>query len=157
MTEDLSRYAEDRARRVGDYRWPIVSSPYTRWFYVTALVVNTDDEALRQTVMPTDVELAVVDSFHREYIERWYNTGWLNRMRAEHMFDVDGGANSRYLLKVGDGEWKYRLRTWEHGPVPFYNQPPTDLLALLDRIHHDSRRWSDWKQRHADVFAAVAR
>lgn len=76
---------------------------------------------------------------------------------TEHVFDVDGGANTRYLLKVDDGNWKYRLRTWEHGPVPFYNEPTADLLPLLDRIHHDSQRWTDWEQQHADVFAAVAR
>lgn len=152
---DLTRYAEDNARLIGNYRWPVVSSPYTHWSYVTALVVNPDEEALWRAVMPTDAEIAVINSFHEEYIAHWYNTGWLNQMRQKHPVDVDGGANTRCLMKVADCNWKYRLASWEHGPWPFYNLPTMDLLPLLDRIHHDGQRWTDWKLAHADVFEAV--
>lgn len=158
MSNDLSRYAEDGARRVADYRWPIVSTLYPRWCYVTTLVV---DQTLWGGVVPTDAELAVVDAFHREYMNYWYRPGWVDRMRAEHLFDVDGGANGRYLLKVADGDWRYRKASWQHGAWPFHDAEPMDLLPLLDHIHtiggdgEPMPRWTEWKQQHADVFAAV--
>lgn len=157
---DLSRYSEDHAQRIGDYRWPVVSTPYPHWSYVTTLVVH-DHEAPWQAVMPTDAEIAVVNAFHEEYMSHWYRPGWVTQMREKHAFDVDGGANGRYLLKVADGSWRYRKSSWHHGPWPFYDAQPMDLLPLLDHIHtfgedKPMRRWTDWKTAHADVFAAVS-
>ncbi|MBP2341064.1 hypothetical protein JOF41_007318 [Saccharothrix coeruleofusca] len=160
---DLAPFAEDGVRPdspTQQWRFPIISHPYPRWNYITALVVH-DHEALWTAVMPSDAELAVVASFHDEYMTRWYNPGYRARMADKYPFDVDGGANGRYLLKVADGNWKYRKRTWDHGPWPFRDDEPMDLLPLLDRIHtiggEPMPHWTEWKSRHADVFAAVTR
>src|ERR1041384_5390080 len=132
---DLSRYSEDHARQAGDYRWPIITTPYPCWCYITALVVEPD---LWRGVEPTDAELAVVNSFHEEYMAYWYRpSAWLRDMQGSHTFDVDGGVNSRLLLKRGAGDWCYRKSSWQYGPafVPTRQDPPSDLVTVLDRIH----------------------
>jgi len=167
-------YGEDGVQQ-GDFteqfRYPIINTSHPRWSYVTAVVVEDQQTSWSTytTVRPTDDELRIVASFHDEYMEHWYGPreyGYRARVMNNRPFDIDGGANSRILVKRGDGDWAYRLKTWCHGPrfVPALHlgQEKHDLISLLDRIHthgddKPTQRWIDWKNAHPEMFASVTR
>lgn len=133
-------YSEDGAQPdepANRYRFPLISNPYPRWRYVTAVVVS-DELWIGQR--PTDEELEIVASFHEEYCSRWYgppHTGWRGRDLDKRPFDIDGGAVGRFLIKHANGGWGYRAHTWRYGPefVPEWTDEPTGLVAVLDRYH----------------------
>lgn len=157
MTEtvDLSPYAEDGVRDHPlslELRVPLVSSPHTRWNYVTAVVVGGIWEAGE----PTDDEMRMIGSYHDEYVSYWYRQSgpWWTKMRARP-FDIDGGANGRYLMKHRHGGWGYRHRSWQFGPpfVPAWDAEPEPLLAVLDKARDTgTERWAKWKADHPDIF-----
>lgn len=141
------------------FRYPIIHTSHPRWYYVTAVVV--EDSIVpwgAGSVRPTDDELRVVASFHDQYIDHWYFESYKKKMRARP-FDIDGGANGRFLTKYAHGGWGYRLMSWRDGPtfVPERREEQGSLAAVLDRIHSVggclSDRWVAWKTAHADVFA----
>jgi len=111
MTEiELDRFAEDGVMldtRSHPYRFPIASTAYPRWCYVTAVVVGD----LWGGITPTDDELRMVASFHDEYIQNFYRESYKAELRRKYPFDVDGGANGRYLLKRESGGWSFRRAT----------------------------------------------
>lgn len=167
MTDvDLSKYAEDGARDHPlslEMRVPIINTPHSRWFYVTAIVVG--GWPWREGPEPTDDEIRMIGSFHEEYCSHWYgppHTGWRARDLDKRPFDIDGGAVGRYLRKYEHGGWGYRLHTWQYGPIfaPSWDADPSPLVAVLDRAHsigdEVSARWLKWKADHPEVFAAVA-
>lgn len=155
-------YAEDGVKRdefAESLRLPIISSPYPRWCYVTAVMVGEYPwEGMSQR--PTDDELRAVASFHDEYVTHYYNERWIAKMAARP-FDLDGSAVGRYLVKYNHGGWGYRRSTWQYGPcfVPTAEDEPSDLIAVMDRVHtiDDTLMdtWAQWKSDHAEVFAAV--
>lgn len=166
MTDDFP-YTADGVKQ-GDfseqYRFPIVTTSHPAWAYITAVVV-ADDDGWPEAVRPTDDELRVVGSFHREYCDYWYDPsgcGWRGRVMEKRPFDIDGGANGRILIKRAEGDWAYRLRSWSIGPMfkPSLSSggPKLDLYALLDYIHGGrdgqevSSRWTKWKAAHPEVF-----
>jgi hypothetical protein len=152
-------YAEDGVERdefAESLRLPLIVHPYPRWCYITAVVV---DPHLWHGIRPTDDELRAVASFHQEYVDRYYNERWKTHMR-ERPFDIDGGANSRYLIKYPHGGWGYRLDSWRCGPtlVPGRRDEPQDLMAVLTRAHSlIPERWQQWVDDHPEVFGAVTR
>lgn len=158
---DLSRYAEDdviRDLRGLPHRIPIVSYEWTRWNYITAIVAGEGADGTYGN--PTDVEITIAASFHDEYIEKWYRPGWLNSMRAEHPFDVDGGANGRYLCKYQNGGWGVKARSWEHAARPAFDAEPHTLIQALDRFNRVgtdsvSTRWLEWKAAHPNIFGGA--
>ena len=97
----------------------------------------------------------------------YYNAAWTAKMR-QHALDVDGTTNTLILGKTADG-WRYRMATWELGPVvwPGWDAPAdvtapftpnrAGLIALLDRWRSlgagVAASWSDWKTEHPEVFA----
>jgi hypothetical protein len=154
----LDKFAEDgeeRDTRSHKYRWPIINSPYPRWHYITAVVVSED---LWGGLPPTDREIEIVTSFHDHYINYWYRVGWLNQMRAKYPFDVDGGANGRFLIKRGENDWAWRQRSWCQGPifVPGRNESPLTLLGCLDGAHticgEIRPHWAEWKAARPEIF-----
>ncbi|CRK59037.1 hypothetical protein [Alloactinosynnema sp. L-07] len=167
MTDyDLTRFAEDGVTDDPlplQLRVPLISNPYPRWNYLTAVVVN-DQPPLWLGLRPTDHELRMVGSFHQEYIEYWYSETWKQKMR-ELPFDCDGGYNSVIFIKNPNGGWGYRRRTWSGGPtfVPGPSDEPSPLIAVMDGIHtfgsrdpQPGPRWTAWKTAHADLFGAAA-
>lgn len=138
-------------------RIPLISTPYPRWYYVTAVVVSTDPHLWRG-LMPTDDELRIVGSFNDEYREHWYRDSWKQHMRDFAPYDIDGGAVGRYLVKHENGGWGYRKHTWQYGPefVPSWDSEPADLVTVLDRCcnwsDRPNPRWEQWKSDHHDVF-----
>lgn len=151
-------YAEDGVERdefAESLRLPLIDSPYPRWCYITAVVVSSNPY-LWQGIRPSDDELRAVASFHQEYVDHWYRDSWKVRMR-ERPFDIDGGANGRYLIKYPHGGWACKLATWRHGPVPAQRDEPQSLMAVLARAHSIiPARWERWVADHADVFEAVS-
>lgn len=157
-------YVEDMPKRdafAESLRIPLINSPYPRWRYITAVVVG-EYPFEKFSVRPTDDELRIVASFHQEYVSRWYNARWVQKM-AERPFDIDGAAVGRFLVKYQNGGWGYRKHTWQYGPMfaPQWDNEPTDLIAVMDRIHsfggdEVSPRWLEWKQNHAELFKATS-
>jgi hypothetical protein len=146
-----------------DIRVPVITSPYPRWNYVTAVVVGR--WPFHEGPEPSDEELRVVESFHEEYCSHWYgppHTGWRARDMDLRPFDVDGGAVGRFLTKYANGGWGYRLRTWNRGPtfVPTFRDEPASLVAVMDRIHSigdkPMDRWVQWKADHPDIFGGAS-
>lgn len=162
MTDlDLTRYAFDGVQldqRSVQYRYPIITTMYPRWAYITAVVVGE----LWGGVLPTDDDLRVIASFHDEYIRYWYGDperGWIAGQRQTHpAFDVDGGANGRYLIKYDHGGWGLKQRSWRHEARPEPREDPMSLVELMDRHHtigNDSQpmgHWSQWKAACPEVF-----
>lgn len=153
---DLSRYADDvadLAQPLLHRHVPMVRNAWPRWNYITAVVIDATVPA------PTDNELAMIASFHDEYISRWYRPGWITHMRREHPFDVDGGANGRIFQRQRGG-WSYRKRTWQSGFWPPFPESPTTLVAVMDHYQtftsSVSSSWTRWKAEHADVFETVS-
>lgn len=160
---DLSRYAEDgvkKDKRSVQYHFPIITTLYPTWYYITAVVVDKSWGGVR----PTDEELRIVGSFHDEYVHHYYGDpayGWIARQREKHpAFDIDGGANGRYLLKRGDDNWAIKCATWETGAFPRSDQESMGLVELMDWHHTIARepmeRWVQWKSGHSDVFGVEA-
>lgn len=158
-------YAEDGVKRdefAESLRLPLVNTDHPYWQYVTAVVVHDDRSDgfwLYRGVRPTDDELrAVALGFHAEYVDYWYTPHWRERMR-ERPFDIDGGAVGRYLVKDPEKGWGYRKSTWIHGPR--FGDTPLDVFGAFDRFHGvgtewASKRWTEWKSAHPDLFLAVS-
>lgn len=155
-TYDFSKYADDGVladEPANRYRFSLIVSPHPRWNYVTAVVVGGLWEGFR----PTDAELAMVGSFHEEYCERRYGHR-RPEMRRKHPFDIDGGANSRFLIKHEDGGWGYRHRSWRIGPefLPAWNTEPHSLIEVLDyEAKPNDERWAAWKAARPEIFAVA--
>lgn len=156
-------YHEDhvnRDLRLLDRHVPIIGNFWPRWYYITAVVVSSPDSFLLHFVSPTDEELAMIASFHDEYIERYYGrSGWMSNQREKHVFDIDGGANGRYLGKYEHGGWAIKCMTWRHEARPFRSDPSMSLIQVLDQ-HHTicgdvMDHWTKWKAEHPEVFGAA--
>jgi hypothetical protein len=153
----LERYADDGV--VADdpanrYRFPLISTAYPRWYYITAVVVG----GLWEGVRPTEDELVIVDSFHEAYCQYWYGpakTGQRAMMERAHPFDIDGGALGRFLRKRADGGWGCRLTSWTQGPEfwPAWNSEPRGLVEVLSRVA--SPNWEAWKAAYPKIFGAA--
>lgn len=140
-----------------ELRVPLVTSTRPRWRYITAIAVDPH-HTLWQYEMPNDDEIRAVACFHQEYVERWYRDSFKAEMR-ERPYDLDGGANGIVFCKKPDGHWQYQKFTWQHGPWPFHDQPQMSLLELMDHTHsfgdEPMAHWVEWREQHAEVFAAV--
>lgn len=164
MSDNEWPYARDGVQRdefAERLRLPLVSTPYPRWFYITAIVVAPAETILGwRGVRPTDAELCAVASYHEEYCSRWYTQEWRDRM-AQRPFDVDGGACGRILIKYPHGGWGYRRASWQSGPcfVPGPCDGSSSLLQVLDReqsiVDESNGRWLRWVIDHPDVFESL--
>lgn len=162
---DLSLYAEDGVRNHPvslDVRVPLINTPHPRWSYVTAIVVRA--WPWQEGPEPANDEIRMVGSFHEEYCSYWYgppHTGYRGRELDKRPFDIDGGAVGRFLTKYQHGGWGYRRRTWQYGPlfVPSFDDEPTPLVSVMDRIHTlidvVSERWVTWKADHPNIFGGA--
>lgn len=155
--DDLVEDGVDRYIELREHRIPIVLNHYPSFNYITALVVSVEPY-MNAFVMPTEQELAMVASFHEEYMLHWYgrDNGWVKRMRERVPFDCDGGANGRFLGKYDHGGWCRKVRTWEHAAKPFYRDEPMTLLQVLDKQYtigdEPMDHWQQWKADHPDIF-----
>lgn len=141
-------------------RIPVVTNPYPRWHYLVAFDLDAIDEA---TDRPDDRETAMLRSYLDRLLSR-LTSWWVNEM-ANRPFDIDGGANGVTFRKWGPGDWGYRFRTWQSGPVFVPCNPrlrtaespgPLGLEQVMDRIYDfgdgPSKGWRDWKAAHPEAF-----
>jgi hypothetical protein len=145
----------DRDEFAASLRLPLICDPYPGRCYITAVIVSVEPH-LWHGVRPTDEELRAVASFHDEYVEYWYNQSWKVKMRQKP-FDLDCGANGRYLIKYPNGGWGYRHRSWRTGPclVPTVRDAPSNLMTVLARSQGIESRWDGWVAAHEDVFSTL--
>lgn len=148
------------------YRIPVLSSWYPQWNYHVALVVPDQPDGQRSPwrgMMPDEAEVAILGSYLRFGIERYYNAQWIKKM-AQAPLDTDGTVNPHMFLKREEG-WRYMVSSWTmHGPWPFREDEPafpglTGLVGLLDWLERDESQlgcpksgWVAWKAAHPDVF-----
>jgi hypothetical protein len=157
-------YDADRNDPLTALRIPVVDTHRPQWAYLVAL--DTDALPGEDWPRPTDQEALQLQSFLREYIERWYFPYWQERL-AERPFDIDGDANGTIFRKYGEGDWAYRKDSWQMGPMYFPVHPrvrqagnpgPFTLVQVMDHIHgargdEEVRPyWADWKAAHPEVF-----
>lgn len=162
MTPDLSLYADDlngQPQPLLDRHVPVITSMYPRFCYVTAVVVSHPGITPGygdSYVMPDAAELEMIASYHDEYVDHYYGDpayGWISRQREKHPFDIDGGANGRFLAKRGDGDWLFRRSIWDE-VIPHYQEQPHSLMEILNRANSLTDRWNKWVESHPEVFTA---
>lgn len=157
MTMDLAKYQDDISglpQPLLERHVPLIHQEYPRWNYITAVCVSPPGSTLDRYLMPTDRELEIVTSYHDEYIERYYGSpeyGYMARQREKHPFDIDGGANGRFLMKIDEDAWRMRHQSWNYAE-PEYGKPTKTLIELLDGDHSLNDSWASWKAARPEIF-----
>lgn len=143
-----------------------VTGTYPEWRYIATF--DRESEA-----RPTDAEAQMLASYIEEYKVYFFGAdGWYKRKLEEQPLDTD--AVTRIFHKWGEGDWSYRVVTWQYGPfwAPVaprlrggeYDYPkatgPLSLEQVMDRAHTISDEpmphWVQWKADHPEIFEAVA-
>lgn len=149
--DDADRYDPLTALRI-----PVTGS-HPRRRYIAAF----DRESQAR---PTDAEALVLASFIEEYKAFHFND-WYKAQLLERPLDVD--ATTRIFHKWGEGDWSYRLATWQYGPT-WSPVPPRlrdsasgalSLVEVMDRTHcfgadEPMPDWVEWKAAHPEIFGA---
>ncbi len=123
-------------------------------------------------VRPTNLESRQLASYIEQYKVYFFGAdGWYKRKLEERPLDVD--AVTRIFHKWAEGDWSYRVVTWEYGPFWVPAQPHMrggewdqtglgvhGLVGVMDRDHHmhskyPNAHWAAWKASHPDVFPTV--
>lgn len=146
----------DRGDPLAKLRIPVTGA-HPRWRYIAAF----DRESQAR---PTDAEARQLASYIEEYKEFHFND-WYKAQLLERPLDVD--AITRIFHKWGEGDWSYRLATWQYGPTwspvpPRLRDSASGALLLvevMDRSHtfgssEPMAHWLEWKAAHPDVFDA---
>ncbi|MFH9574213.1 hypothetical protein ACH4MG_27195 [Streptomyces sp. NPDC017454] len=149
----------DRDDPLSKLRIPVTGT-HPHWRYIAAF-----DRA--SEARPTDAEARMLASYIEEYKEYFFND-WYKTKLLERPLDVD--AVTRIFHKWSEGDWSYRVITWQYGPfwVPVaprlrggdsdYEKAsgPLSLEQVLDRAHaivdEPMQHWLDWKAAHPEVF-----
>lgn len=137
-----------------------VTGQHPQWRYIATF--DRDSEA-----RPTDLEATQLASYIEQYKDYFFND-WYKAKLMERPLDVD--AVTRIFHKWGDGDWSYRVDTWQYGPfwVPVaprlrsgqYDDAkigPLTLVQVMDRdqgmhTEYPSKDWAVWKAAHPEVF-----
>ena len=144
-------------------RIPVVRSPHPRWKYEVCVVIS--DEEIRSglplwgpSLRPDEAEVRQIAA-ELEWRMSYYNEGWKAKMRQRPL-DVDGTTNTVILQKFGDGDWRYRRASFEHGMWPFPSMEQRFTLeALLDHINdyggEPNPKWQAFKAAHPEAFGTA--
>ncbi|GLP64300.1 hypothetical protein TUSST3_09200 [Streptomyces sp. TUS-ST3] len=137
-----------------------VTGQHPMWRYIATF--DRESEA-----RPTDLEAAQLASYIEQYKDYFFNDCYKAKL-LERPLDVD--AVTRIFHKWGEGDWSYRVVTWDYGPfwVPVAPRSrggrfdtaklgPLTLVQVMDRDKHmhteyPSKDWLDWKAAHPEVF-----
>lgn len=148
-------------------RIPVVRSIFPHWMYEVCVVIagEDDNDSPWGGMRPTSREAEQI----RAYIDwrmEYYNVWWRAGMRKKPL-DTDNSTNTVILLKQADGNWRYRRRSCEIGPVlipagswhftlegkSWEQHEVLDLEQLLDKINHlQPEKWQAWKDAHPEAF-----
>lgn len=139
-------------------RIPVLRHPYPRWKYEVCLVIidpadtSLDARTFGPALRPNDVEVKQILA-ELDYRMDYYNESWKAKMRRRPL-DVDGSTNTLILQKLGEGGWRYRRMSFEHGLWPFCNMTQRFTLeALLDHVNNlVPKKWAAWKARYPEAF-----
>ncbi|MFE9461650.1 hypothetical protein [Streptomyces californicus] len=149
----------DRDDPLTELRIPVTGT-HPMWRYIATF--DRDSEA-----RPTDLEARQLASYIEAYKERWFNERYKAKL-MERALDVD--AVTRIFHKWGEGDWSYRVDTWQYGPYWVPAAPrlrggqyddakvgPLSLVQVMDRDHsmhtkYPSKDWAAWKAEHPEVF-----
>ncbi len=161
MADDWPFEDADQNDRLAALRIPVVRNPYPRWKYEVCVVINGPDEAeisVWEGLRPDDREVKQILA-ELDYRMDWYNESWKAKMRKRPL-DVDSGTNTLILQKFGEGDWRYRRMTFEHGMWPFYNMTERFTLeAPLDHINDfgstPNEKWREHKAKYPEAFGEV--
>jgi hypothetical protein len=139
-----------RVRIQSEFRIPVDSTwPGTYW------IICLDSES----EMPTDDELAQIQSYLEFVIRRTYRESFARKL-LEMPLPKCGGHNATILRKgwAHRGGWFYRASSWEFGPtyVP-HEAPPQSLMAVLS-LREDlvPAQWEQWKRDRPEIFPPPA-
>jgi hypothetical protein len=141
-------------------RIPVVRTSHPRWKYEVALVVGSEDDTLwAPGLRPDEAEVRQIVA-ELEWRMTYYNEGWKAKMRRRPL-DVDGTTNTVILQKFGEGDWRYRRASFEHGMWPFFNSGKRLTLEhLLDHINdygsEPNPKWREFKAAHPEAFPVAA-
>lgn len=101
-----------------------VTGAHPAWRYIATF--DRDSEA-----RPTDREAAQLASYIEQYKVHFFGAdGWYKRKLEEKPLDVD--AVTRIFHKWGEGDWSYRVDTWQYGPF-WCRSPPDSAVASMTR------------------------
>lgn len=161
-------YAADRNHPLAARRVPVIATFHPDYRYEVALVIGSfwaegdslyasdRERCIEPTALEADLIVACID-----YRMRYYNASWAARMR-ERPLDTDGSTNTVIFGKTAlTGGWLFRRDSWEHGPIPFYNDPNPvrSLPDIIDRCWRigggEPSDFTAWKAEHAGLLAAV--
>ncbi len=156
---------EEQIEKIKSFKIPVDSAfPMTYW------IASIEYES----VMPTDAELRMIQSFIEFDVRRTYNETYQAKILAKP-FPAEGGhvnkifrkgakwlkqaplyekggeitsENSEGARLINGGDpcegWRYRRGTWEDGYWPQWTNPRFTLIALMDRITGDGQIWKPW-------------
>lgn len=160
----------DRDDPLTALRVPAVESFSPQWRYIAAYVKPQSETGAHwgSTERPTDAEALQLASFIQEYLQNWFNAGYIQKL-ANRDLDVDSQANTTLFVKYGPDDWGYRLDSWTRGhlfvpPRPSYRERFPDeacggllsLVQVMDRRHtiadEPMQHWVEWKAAHPEVF-----
>ncbi|MFD7661300.1 hypothetical protein [Streptomyces sp. NPDC059788] len=136
------------------------------WRYIAAF--DRESEA-----RPTDTEAQMLASYIEHYKVQFFGAdSWYKRKLEQRPLDVD--AVTRIFHKWAEGDWSYRVVTWQYGPYWAPVAPPLrggarDAIRLgamtLDQVMDDdhqmhtkypSKSWAEWKTAHPEIFGGAA-
>lgn len=156
-------YDADRTDPLTELRIP-VTGQFPDWRYIACF--DRESEA-----RPTELEAAQLASYIEQYKVYFFGAdSWYKRKLEEKPFDTD--AVTRIFHKWGEGDWSYRVVTWEYGPFWVPEAPrlrggqhddakvgTLTLVQAMDRDKHmhteyPSRDWAAWKAAHPEAFPA---
>jgi hypothetical protein len=171
--DELDRYVrpdfltEEQQAYIRSLKIP-VDSDYPGTYWIASLSY--------ESVMPTEVELKMIQSYIEYAIKSHYNQTYQDGIFAK-VLPAAGGHVTKIFRKGArwahqpdplEG-WVYRLTTWERGHWPQWPEPRVSLIQVLDHIHqyvpypdprmgeeeHLSPAWVKWKAQHPDIFSLV--
>lgn len=119
----------------------------------------------KDSLLPTDAELRMIQSFQEHVIRRWYTPEWQEKLLAMP-YPVDQGSNTILFLsgfREEPGVWGFRRISWDTGPTwvvgtgkDMAKRFRSPLDVMLYETKNDGGRFKKWREAHPDLFTEKA-
>jgi hypothetical protein len=129
------------------HRVPVDSSWPMSWW-----IANVDKDSEE---MPTELEIRQIRSYIEFTVHQVYNETYIQKILVERKLPWDQGHVTLILRKVSPDSWRYRIRTWEHGPRPMESGLSLNtLFEMLQSRFSDKyvTAWRAWKAERPELF-----